>query len=132
MDPTFLTALRTFNCHCFEPTFISCDAPASHHWNHLTYIALLKRGLLFADDDLNWCKNEAHEDNVSSHDSNDSYLDMAEGNICPIHPTSKHKWGECSQNLVNQSIKQDIITFSPVLWQTITAKDTHALTESDN
>ena len=67
--------------------------------------------------------------------SNISHTDVAKDDICPIHPTGKHKWGECShnpENKANQPISNGILTFSPQPNQADAGQENDALSTDDD
>jgi hypothetical protein len=96
---------------------------APHLQQHVQYDALLKREHCLhqpkpfvADEDINLKDKESWEDEgVSENDDtvqicHVSHFDVAPDDKCQIHPTGNHKWGECTHNPDNQSIKRGTLT----------------------
>ena len=146
--PTFLTSPGSFHYKAFEATCIACDASASHLRQHVTYDPLLRKGnylhdpeFFIADEDINTVVKDKWEDEAVSSDeetvqiSNISHNDVTKDDICPIHPTGKHKWGECSHNLENRAnrpISKGILTFSTHPNQADADQENDALTANDD
>ncbi len=143
--PTFLTAPGTFNYRAFDATFMACDASAHSLQTHLTYDHVLKRGMqhhhpesFLADEDINLNnKHKPDQEDVNSDDetvqiSNISHVDVAHDDKCPIHPSSNHKWGECTHNPANKPIQRGSLTFTPLSQQTDADKENEVLSASDD
>jgi hypothetical protein len=124
---------------------MACDASAPNLQHHLTYDQVLKRGIqrhhpesFLADEDINLrdkhkpAQEDVDSDDETVHISNISHIDVAHDDKCPIHPTSNHKWGECSHNPANKPFQQGTLTFSPLPQQTDADKDNEALFASDD
>jgi hypothetical protein len=69
-----------------------------------------------ADEDINLNdKHKPDQEDVNSDDetvqiSNISHVDVAHDDKCPIHPSSSHKWGECTHNPANKPIQWGSLT----------------------
>jgi hypothetical protein len=143
--PAFMTSSGTFHYRAFEATYLACDASAPHLCQHVQYDTLLRGDhhhrhpeSFIADEDINLKDKELwEEDNVSEDDatvqiSNVSHMDAALGNRCPIYPTGDHKWGECTQNPDNQSVKRGTLAFSPLPHQTEADQQNDSMAASDD
>ncbi len=94
--------------------------------------------LFAADEDINLNdKNFNDQTNVDSDNetvriSNISHVEVTHDDEWPIHPTSKHKGGECRHNPANRPIHWGTLTLTPMSQQTDADKDNYALSASDD
>ena len=140
-----MSAPGTFNYRAFEATLLACDASAPHLRQHVQCDALLwgeprlhHPESFIADEEVNLKdKNSGDDEEVSEDDdtvqiSNVSHLDVAPSDHCPIHQTGNHKWGECSHNPDNQSIKRGALTFAPMPQQTAADQINNTMAADDD